>query len=331
VQTVTADTDVYLPPVPDREPSLTPGQKFLYLPHDPPGTKPGPETRAALVDARGKSIARKNVVLRILTLVRVGAGSGKGAARSLHFHLDGVPGEVRMVWNGTDATALPDLYALVEDDSLRALRKLYVGRRVWGLGGLGVTAIPANPEWGGGFATDGQTPLTVKGLYRVALNGLSLSLGSTIGSIGADQYAFADSNPLIAVLDVPRSVRVTGAQWYADISPEASMDPTSFCIGYYCMFADGWQMSRSYSLLPLDKAHPEWSRTMRRSIREGSVRKGMTPEMVLWTLGWPAIDVPLAVLRKETAWAYDSAPPFHYWVYFKNGRATDFGPDGSLP
>jgi hypothetical protein len=36
-------------------------------------------------------------------------------------------------------------------------------------------------------------------------------------------------------------------------------------------------------------------------------------------------------MRTWKAWRYDNLRPYNYWVHFKNGKAIDWGPDGSLP
>lgn len=324
--TTTAAMDVYLPPVPDKEPALAPGRQFLYVPRDAPRKGAASEV---FRDGQGREIPRKNLVLRVLTLERIERAGGHTPV--LWFRLEGTLDLVRLAWGGDDPRGLPNLYALLEDDELRRLRALYAGHKVWGLGGLGAECVTKAPNTGGGFGTDGQRPFTVKRLYRIAQAGVTTQLGNQVGAIGGDTTSFFTSNPLLAVLDVPKGVSSTGSMWSGRVPDDAIGSPTSLCLGYYNTFAGGWDMKRHYSLLPLDRAHPDWPTAMRRAVRDGELKTGMTPEMVLWTIGWPAVFGTVADLKKLDDWEYNYLAPFHYWVNFKHGRVTGFGPDGTLP
>lgn len=57
----------------------------------------------------------------------------------------------------------------------------------------------------------------------------------------------------------------------------------------------------------------------------------MTPDMVVAVMGWPNEYASPDEMRYRDSWRYDRSPPYSYWVFFKDARATSWGPDGRLP
>ena len=88
---------------------------------------------------------------------------------------------------------------------------------------------------------------------------------------------------------------------------------------------------RRFALKNPLQEHPEWSKRVRNAIVAGEILKGMTPDQVAWAAGWPDEFGMTAEMRKWSTWRYDSAPPFNFWVTFKNGRVAKAKPDGTLP
>ncbi len=325
----TASLRVYVPPLPNQRPSQSPGQRFLCL--------PGWEEDLPYLDAQGRVVPRARLALKIVTLKRI---DRSGRWPMLYFTAEGCRGQFH-IENGGPLSALPGLKPLVEDDTARRLRAKYEGKQVWGYGGLNGECVTASAEERGSLGTGIQTPYTLRHLVRIAAEPVELAIGASPNVLGGyRQSAFITSRPLVAVLERPRRAQVLGFSYVSAgkgrkrIRQTADGMPllqTSDCLGLYAEFADAWDFERSYSLLSPRQAGAHWPRSMRKAVLAGELRVGMTPDMVAWTLGWPSDYGTAAQVKAQTAWKYDNLQPFHFWVYFKNGKAASFGPDGQLP
>lgn len=328
-----ASLTIYLPPAPDREPSLAPKQQFLCLPGD---EEPLPYT-----DAQGQEPPREALVLKVWTLAHVTETGAQRQAgqRRLTFTVAGRPGTLSLTTNA-DVSALPGLVPLVEDSTLRRLRAKYEGRAVWGYGGIGAQFPPVPGGGVDGLSADGSRPVILARLVRLALPNATLAMGGQIGAMGGDrQSEFITRNPLLAVLELPRALHITGASGSGRSSERATQNVMGAHFPArtgYEECADAWDFERQYSLAPWQKQHPEWPRAMRKAVQNGELRKGMTPEMAAWVSGFPAEYGTKAQLlawakAPKAAWRYDNLPPFNFWIYFHGGHVVSSGTDGSLP
>ena len=303
--------NTYVPPRPDRLPTLTAGQQFLCF----------PDTQEALLyhEAGGVLMRRSDLVLKVLTLTRT--EDGGGGKFVLHFALEGSGREVLLSTDEGDVTKLPGLKPLVEDDTLRRLRKKYVGRRVWPYGGLRVIGVTVQPNTGASYTVDNSRPLTLKRLVRVYNRPRLMPLKT---DAGGPPTGIQTSNPLVAILDLPADAHWGKAMFVGpdDFAAQAQASPESVCLGFYSGCADDWDFERTFSLADLSRLHPRWPHAM---------RLGMTPDMAAWVRGWPPEYGTRAQLRHKAQWRYDSETPFSDWIFFKRGRVIAFGPDGRLP
>lgn len=325
-----ASTAMYLPPAPNKPPSLTAGQQFLCLPDD--------AARLPYTDAHGQTPPLSMLTLKVWTLTGV-------SDKTLTFTVEGRPGPLSLTTTGADVFAkedlslLPGLVPLVEDDTLRRLRAKYEGKQVWGYGGVGAQ-FPLGDGGLDGFSATSSKPVTIVRLVRLALPNVTLAMGGQLGAMGGDrQSEFAARNPLLAVLGLPHGLQVTGAAGSGAAGEKAVQDvmgsPPASGAGYL-EYADAWDFERAYSLVPWRKQHPDWPRAVRNAVKSGELRKGMTPEMAVWVSGFPAEYGTKAQLlarakRPKAAWRYDNLRPFSFWIYFHAGRVVSFGTDGTLP
>lgn len=320
------DERVYLPPLPDHAPSLASGQQFLCF----------PESGQALPDyrnAEGQPVPRRDLVLRVFTLQQI--DRKPGARPRLWFSVERLPGQVQLESDG-DVLALPQLYPIVEDKALRRLRSRYEGKRVWSYGGGGAECVASNAFESGAFETDHSTSFTLRRLVRIHGAGIELGIGSAfVGDARAS--VFLTRSPLVAILAQPRNLQIRSFSWGYS-GPGAAPDTADSeesrlkrCAGFYRTFADTWDLEREYSLVPFWKAHPEWPPRVCKAVMAGSIRRGMTPDMVGWAVGWPSDHGTIPEIKTWKDWRYDDVSPFNYWVHFRHGRVTHFGSDGRLP
>jgi hypothetical protein len=93
--------------------------------------------------------------------------------------------------------------------------------------------------------------------------------------------------------------------------------PVAPCIApYFTMFSDRWDFERVFSLAPPAKP-----------VRD--IALGMTKDEVAWSIGFPLVYGTRADVFALDTWKYAYLPPFHYWVYFKDGKVVKFGQDGN--
>jgi len=303
-----ASENVYVPPKPDRLPALVPGQQFICLPDS---RQPLPYQDAT----SGTLLQRSDLALKVLTLTRVENKHSRHPA--LRFLLEGTDRNVLLFTNEKDVTKLPGLQSLVQDDTLQRLRNKYVGKKVWVYGSLRAVGLTTQPNTGAGYDLGNSHPVIIKHLVRVyRQQGLML--------LGSGEAGVLASNPLIAVLDLPRNAHWRSASFMGppNFLTQVQTSPHSVCLGFWSSHVDDWDFERTFSLVDLYRIHPHWSH---------EIRLRMTPEMVAWVRGWPPEYGSMAELRKKPSWRYDWENPFSDWVYFKNGKVIKFCPDGHLP
>lgn len=223
-------------------------------------------------------------------------------------------------------------YWLPRDHAVRTLdylRQKYEGETAWLYPGLGVEVLSGQND---------QASVTPVGLTEAVIRRISLEdskpevavIGSTeegSGYIRSRAFtvelvfrkplerifaSFATSRADAGELDVDKALSPPGAR-------------------YVCRLSGIWDFERRFALKNPLKEHPEWSKRVGNAIVDGGILKGMTPDQVAWAAGWPDEFGTTAEMRKWSTWRYDSAPPFNFWVTFKNGRVARAEPDGTLP
>lgn len=344
----------YKTPEPEFAPALLPGRKFLFLPQNrrdlvapaPPGTPPYPPDpddptlprppRRVYVtpytdENGGPPPPVAALVLKVFTLrANEPAEAGK---RALTFSVEGLPNRLQIVTDES-ATDLPHLYPILLDENARRMNARYEGRRVWS--GGGAACVTDDPGSSGDFGFDSDVPVRVRRVVRVRMPGQVMGIGGAPGYMGPRESEFTFDNPIIAVVEVPRSAPVQSLSWSGFGGGVGDEDfdlqsLTALCAGTYMAFADAWDMEREMSLEDPRAARARWPARFRKAAAEGEIVKGMTPDMVAATLGWPGEYATPEEMRRWDAWRYDSTPPYNYWVYFRKGRVVGFGPDGRLP
>ncbi len=192
---------VYLPPPPDRAPTLSSGQQFLYVP--PYGPSP------VFQGADGREVPRAGLALQVLTLRAVGATDGSRSR--LSFAVPSVSGNVTL---DADPHALggAGLYPLLEDAALRRLRTRYEGRRVWISHGLPIQSGASTAE-GNMFVAGTGASFVLQKLFRVAAGDvlLAMSGGGGPGETDMNLSDFSAVNPLVAVFAAPEGLKATGS------------------------------------------------------------------------------------------------------------------------
>lgn len=271
---------VYLPPPSESPPSLRPGQRFIGLPTIAQPSHPFTGVAGAVVRA-------STFVGRVVTLERA------DGAR-LQFRIDGIDAPMFLA-RPRDAVSIPGLYPLVEDSTVRRLRAAYLGRQVWGYGGL-LTRQPT----GGGYL--GWDPLRIDGIYRADGYAESIGIGSP-GFWSVDLASdFVAINPIVVTFN-----------------------------GQYFVLADAWDFERTYSLRSMQQVHPNWSESTLADIKNHTVKLGMTKEMIAWMFGYPATFGSLDEVRELDTWAYDAPTPAQYTVHFHGGVVVKYDPPRMLP
>ena len=53
--------------------------------------------------------------------------------------------------------------------------------------------------------------------------------------------------------------------------------------------------------------------------------------MVAWIISWPGEYATIPEMKTWDKWRYDGMVAYDYMVYFRNGRVTRFGTNGTPP
>ena len=318
----------YYAPAPDRLPTLAPGQKFLC----------DQEGKITLRDSRtNQTIPRKNAVFRILTLHKVERSGENEAGEILRltFALEGYP--VPVFWSGVGGLyELPGIRPLADDDNVRFLRGKYEGKTVWSYEGLRVSVVTEDGN-GAGFGYNAETPAVVKRIYRIR-GGYpqSLPIGSAPNPQD-DRHSIVQTNdPLFVELQIAPDAKPTGGSWTGNLDRNKNGVIFPSALAYYDEFADIWDFERRFTLIGLPQISKRWPAVLRRAALANRLAKGMTPEMAAFVSGWPneygtrAELIKRATNAAKATWEYDSAPPFHFYLFFKNGSVTHWGNDIEL-
>lgn len=296
-----------------------------------------PRYQMPYVDAQtGAPVKMRDVVLKVFTLKA--EHRGKDGVSVLDFAVEGRMGNERLA-SDSDVLHLPHLTPLFEDSTVRRLRAKYEGKRVWFNGGGGFECVTLVPHESGSFGTDSKTPYRIKRLVRLYRPDQTLAIGAAPGLIGArEESEFIFDNPIIAIVRVPANAPLGGFEWggFAMTDPPKDMpgragDLRTICADTFITFADAWDMERECRLEDPQTVARKWPAQFRAAVAKGELRTGMTPDMVVAAIGWPNEFATPDEMRKWDAWRYDSTPPYNYWVNFRNGRVTSWGPDGQLP
>jgi len=289
---------VYISPMPDRPPGLTRGQQFIVL--TTPLTTLG--EGGTFVDGNGASIPASRIEARVLTLKRVEAG---------RIQFQDEDGMLLYVPRVSDAMSIPDLYPLVVDSTVRVLRTEYVGRQVWGYGGMSVI--------GRGWRAGTRGGLPIAAIYLAYGYAPMLDIGA---SVSQDRLpsSFVALNPLIVRFGLPQN---------ANALPVYS--PLSHDVLGYSIRSDAWDFVRSYSLVSMTQAHPDWSRTTISEVQQGKIALGMTKDMIAWASGYPSVYGTIEQVQRLDTWHYTCSAPFSSTVYFHNGVVVRYDPRGRLP
>jgi hypothetical protein len=276
---------VYVSPHADRLPNLEPGQQFIAL------ERPITSLEAvSFTDANGVSVPSSTLESRVLTLERADATSLQFRVES-----DNVP---LYLPRPADAASIVGLYPLVVDDTVRQLRTRYVGRYVWGYGGINAL--------GGGRAYGSRDALAISSIDRAYGYALTINVG-TQAMRNVDLSAdFVALDPLVVRFRLHGTV-------------------------LYWVVADAWGFERSYSLVSMAQAHPEWGAATRAKILNRVVELGMTKDMIAWMFGYPDAYGTIDQVRKLDTWSYDMPAPSAFAMHFRNGVLVKYDPPGQMP
>lgn len=312
---------IYITPQPDSEPALQTGQRFIGT----PWVEMSADADTPYMDvSNNKPIKWREIATKIATIHQVAPGD---KATRLTFAIEGHQGEVYLETN-KPVTDLPYLTPLVTEPTVSNLKKQYEGKQVWCYGSAGGQCVSTEPGMSIGLSGKANVPMRIRHLERAYMLRQELAIGSYPGCIGGErESAFITDNPLVVILDMPqKGLELSGFSYVGkpdskDDSIDAVSDPRAHCLGLWNMVSDRWDFEREYSLQsPLDIGK-KWPAKMRKAVLKGKTVKGMTRDMVAWTMGWPGIYGTKSEMLRLDDWSYDNIPfPGH--IYFKGGRLS---------
>lgn len=309
----------FIAPRPDALPTLTPGQRFLYL--------PGGESTALTDATTGAAVPGLTQALHVLRLqtVKVTQQEPEGDTFDLTIKTAGEGPTLR--WQGTGSLYdLPGLFPLVEDDTVRALRRRYQSHVVHPYNTRDVTIVTEDAQKLRTYQMSNPLPAKVAAIYRLRTGA---QFTAAIGGYGEYQETIYTHDPLLVVWQVPgqtepmQSWRARAEKHVPDLPSPASVK--------YSLFADAWDFERTCTLTSFTQAARTWPAKQRRAALRGEVIPGMTPEQVAYLKGWPAIYGSKAELSRRSVWDYPRPAPFYQTVSFSKGHVTRYDEGGMLP
>jgi hypothetical protein len=306
------DLTIYVPQHPDQMPKPATGAQFIFLMSFGSYGRPPP----SIVDDRGSTLPFDQVAARPLTFVGVGSKSSSPAG--VQFERAG--DHFRILFPGiSDPSQVPGLYRLVEDRSTRRMTAKYRDHRVWTYG--------PEVDWCVTIINDGcditkpDADLFVVGVYRARGYAEDMAIRRGGGGYYKQPSSFRALDPLIVALR-DRNAR-DGNMRSIPLPPQG---PNA-----YATFSDDWDLERSYSLISMERSHPEWPVSVRDAIVKGQQRLGMSRDMIAWMLGYPSTYGTIAQMKKLDTWIYDGPPMtdmnFNYTFFFQNDRVVKCYPE----
>lgn len=275
--------------------------------------------------SNGTPVPWNKLALTTLTLKNIERQSSK--LSQYIFQLDGSTDLITL--NSNDGKLPSCLHRIINDTASKQLRARYKGKTLWSYGGTKAWCETDKYNTYAALGVDVE-PLTVDQIYRIEGKGNTEVAGTDLGQ--------PVTNPYIVIFKLPDGFSFKALTWTSGGYSEGGMRGThssrlmdgSNCSAVWHMVADSAVMERLYSTTDPFKAHPEWTVNDRKAILSGSINKGMTKEMVLWSKGWPLDSGALQDIMKLDEWRYQ-AGPFDQWVEFKNGRVSQWDPGPDLP
>jgi hypothetical protein len=269
-------------------------------------------------DERGRPVDPLKVHFRELTLVR---RDEHGAS---HLLLDG---KRHVVTKDRDPFQEHELVPLVESPELAALRRRYLGRRVWTYGDLSAWREALRPRTSASSGVKPGRSLKIARIYQIAKVPIDFSKNGSWGK-GLDLQGrykprdYGDESPFLLVYDLPdlRLTSWSGSDLWSKEDERRAEDPRSYGLPYN-VFVGSWFFDRLFSLRP---PTPETARAIRRVEARSRAGEdsllGLTHVQVAWAFGWPMARKPISQLLKEPTWTYGDM----YRVVFKKGKAASF-------
>ncbi len=209
----------------------------------------------------------------------------------------------------------PGLVPILDDPGLAAVHRAYVSKRVWQYGGPDIACEQA-PGTSLNFGGSPQTSLRVRRVLRVARQSdLKLAGGYGFGGYAvSDQGDFKSLTPLVMQFEKPKRLYMGSASGGDDLlqlTDKPNAELLRRCPPFTVLFADAWQLDRTYSLTPPPPGLKPRSRLV-----------GLTRSQYAWREGFPSsIFGTKARLLTLNTWKYDSIPS-PITVTFKNGRVV---------
>ena len=278
----------------------------------------------------GKRLSVTRLLFRILTLKQIQIlTNGK---RKLLMQMDGYPHDLiipldEVLTTGNHATDqdhddpyLLGLFPVLEDKSIEPLRKQFENKTVWSFGGGSNTLVC--PQYFGecAYYVNGAA-FKVKRIYHIIAPFPTAELYSTCGGRTAAYLNAFSRDPLLVVLDSDaNSIRPSLIEKNLPESKRTKIKP----IGYY-RFCDKDHFHQVFTTQSPYTTHPEWPHQMRRAVLNGELRKGMTREMVAWSVGWPFYSDAIPMMKKKDEWNYYIAPSVpDLSLHFRKDKLVDW-------
>ena len=274
-------------------------QRFLYLGSNGLGN-PSKDYRRA-----SRLLRHRQVYGRVFTLKTY----EKGRAT---FDVEGL-GKVTL--RSASRTNFPGLAPILVDSGLSAVRRAYVGKRVWQYGGPELSCEPA-PGTSLNFGGPPRKSLRIRRVLRVARpSDLKLAGGfGRGGGFASDLGDVRSVTPLVVQFEKPKGLGMWGASGGDDLlqlTDQPNAELLRRCPPFTELFADVWQLDRTFSFTP---PPPE--------LKARANLLGLTRSQYAWLEGFPSSTFGTkARLLTLNTWEYDSIP-FPITVTFEDGRAV---------
>ncbi len=241
------------------------GQRFLYLGGRGRGN-PSKDYRRA-----SRPLPHRQVYGRVFILTAY----EKGRAT---FSVEGL-GKVTL--RSASRTDFPGLSPILGDPGLATVQRAYVGKRVWQYGGPDVSCQPV-PSTFLSFGGSPQQSLRVRRVLRVARpSDLKLAGGDGFGGYAAsDQGDVMTGTPLVVQLEKPKGLYMESASGGEDLlqlTDKPNAELLRRCPPFTVLFADAWQLERTYSFTPPPPGLNPRSRLV-----------GLTRSQYAWRGGFPS-------------------------------------------
>ena len=206
-------------------------------------------------------------------------------------------------------------FPIVEDKKLETLRKRFEDKLVWSFGGGSNSFIQPEYSTYNQYYANGSS-FKIKRIYHVLAPFPLAEMFNTCGGITAAYLDAFSRDPLVVILDNADEKFINTNPYAKNSTSKIDVHP----IGYFRFCADNDDFHRVFTTQSPYTTHLEWPHRMRKAVMAGRLIKGMTREMVAWSVGWPFASDTIPKMKKKDEWVYDTTPHNTFTVQFRKGK-----------